>query len=178
MTDQPGNDPLQQPGPDAYPPPGPATPYGQPPQYPPTPGGGYQQPPANYPPVPGYQQPPAAPPAPAYDQADYQAYPQTAGYPQTYIPSPGSELPLSKLSVAALSAGVTGIMLSACCAFIGIPAAIAAVVLGYFGLKETATGMQRGRGMAIAGIILGGIGLLLGIAVVVFAGVMRMNTQY
>lgn len=78
--------------PSGYPPPPPATPYGEPAPtgYPTTPPAGYQPPPAAYPP-PGYQVPPPAPgyaPAPGYPPPP-NPYGATGGYypsmpPATY----------------------------------------------------------------------------------------------
>lgn len=58
----------------------------------------------------------------------------------------------SGLSVASLVLGIVGIA-TGCCSF-GI-LSIVAVVLGHLGLHETRDNTVKGRGMAIAGMVMG-----------------------
>ncbi len=76
--------------------------------------------------------------------------------PPDRIPTPGS----NGLAIAAL-----------CCGLLGIfpLAAIAAIVLGIVALSQLQRRIQRGRGMAIAGIVLGGLWLVGWTAALIFA---------
>ena len=50
-----------------------------------------------------------------------------------------------------------------CCLYIGVPIGIAALVLGIIGLNKANRGEADNKGMAIAGVVCGGIGVLLGL---------------
>ena len=67
-------------------------------------------------------------------------------------------------SIASMVCGILSIL---CCCFtyLGIILAIAAIVLGIVSLKKNADG----RGMAIAGLITGGVGAVLAIIVLIMA---------
>lgn len=112
---------------------------------------------------PSYEQQPYGQ-QPSYGQQPY-GQPPSYGAPQPppppysgegYPVSSGSA-PLSTLSVVAL---ITGIF----CGLIG-------VIFGFLGLKETRNGAKRGRGLAIAGIVLGLLTTVGGIiiAIAIFA---------
>lgn len=128
-----------------------------------------QQPYGSQPPSYGDQAPYSDPTqqAPTYGSPPPYGSPQQSGYPQqpSYppqappppysdggYPAPAGPAPLSNLAVFAL---VTGIF----CGVIGI-------IFGVLGLKDTKNGVKRGRGLAIAGIILGSLVTLGGIVVV------------
>jgi Domain of unknown function (DUF4190) len=120
----------------------------QPPTPPPSPAPG--PPPASPPPPATPPTPPTPPPAPpAYGQQPtgygYQSTPRTNG-----------------LAIASLVLGIAQI-------FLCIIGGILALVFGYISRRQIdeSGGTQGGRGMAIAGIILGWIGIGLGIAYVV-----------
>lgn len=138
-------------------PPAPAAPaYGQtpPPNQYGTPPPNYQQP---YPqPGPGgYQQPPYGPPP--YGQSPYGPPPYGYGVPA----SPRT----NGLAIASLICGIFG-------GFFGV-AWIAALITGFIALKQTRERGENGRGMAIAGIVLGFlwvIGFILLIVAVAVAG--------
>ncbi|WP_140403381.1 DUF4190 domain-containing protein [Microbacterium oxydans] len=124
-----------------YAPPG-YPPYGAQPTAAPQPG--YAPPPAQ----PGYA-PPASQPgyAPPASQPGYGAYP-SAGYPAA------ASRPTSPLAVASLICGIAGVVLI--WAIIPVLASIAAVITGHMALGQ----IKRqpgigGRGLAIAGLILG-----------------------
>jgi hypothetical protein len=117
----------------------------QPPTPPPPPPAG--PPPAPSPPP---SPPPTPPPAPpAYGQ-------QPGGY--GYTATPGT----NGLAIASLVLGIAQI-------FLCIIGGILALVFGYISRRQIdeSGGTQGGRGMAIAGIILGWIGIGLGIAYIV-----------
>lgn len=148
-TGQPGQQAPQQPG---YQQPG----YQQP---------GYQQP--------GYQQPPYQ--QGGYQQGAYQQgqYPQAqyqAGYPA------GQPSRTNGLAIAALVVGIISLLLSFI-PFVNIAAilgGIAALVLGFLGLRKAKEGTVGGRGMSITGLVLGVVSVLISIAVLV-ATVVALN---
>ncbi|HEY9497361.1 MAG TPA: DUF4190 domain-containing protein [Intrasporangium sp.] len=84
--------------------------------------------------------------------------------PADRSPTPGS----NGLAIAAL-----------CCGLLGIfpIAAIAAIVLGIFALSQLQRRIQRGRGMAIAGIVLGGLWLVGWAVALVFAASVDQPTS-
>lgn len=72
-------------------------------------------------------------------------------YQQPYQqPAPPLAKPTSGLALAALITGAAGVVLC----FTVLPS-IAAVVLGHLAVKDTRSGERAGRGMAIAGLVLG-----------------------
>lgn len=105
---------------------------------------GYQQPPSPYPAAQPYQPAPAPQPY-GYGQPGYQPYP---GYGQPAMGTNG-------LAIASLCTSF------ACCGIISI-------VLGFVALNQIKETGQSGRGLAIAGISIGAVGLLLGVLYFVF----------
>ena len=61
-------------------------------------------------------------------------------------------------AISSLVCGIVSLLCS-CCGWLGITVSVAAVVLGIVSINKK----EEGKGMAIAGIICGGIGLLIGI---------------
>ena len=107
-----------------------------------------QQPPA----APAYQPPPAAPSyqqqapsAPAYGQ---QPYGQQAPYGQQPYGAP-----TEKYNVLAIVSLVTGVL------FISL----VAIITGHIALSQIKKTQEKGRGLAIAGLVLGYAGIVLGI---------------
>ncbi|WP_454048817.1 DUF4190 domain-containing protein [Cellulomonas sp. Marseille-Q8402] len=112
-----------------------------------TPAGGYGQP--------GYAQP--GYPQPGQPQGGYPGggYPPAGGTPYPYSPGqyPGPQAPgTDGVSIAALITGIIGM-------------SVVAIVLGVLGLKRTKKNGTQGRGLAIAGLVLGGLWLLVSIGV-------------
>jgi hypothetical protein len=107
----------------------------------------YGPPPSGYVPPPG-QPPPYGPPPPGY--------PPPAGYQAPY---PAPTPPNNSLALAALILGIVGVT------FLPGIASIPAVVCGFMGKHQIdeSQGAQGGRGMAIAGIVLGFLGVFVGI---------------
>ena len=66
-------------------------------------------------------------------------------------------------AIISLVCGILGLLCS-CCGWIGILVAVAGVVLGIISLNK-----EDARGMAIAGIVCGGIGLLIAVIVLILA---------
>jgi hypothetical protein len=146
------------PPPSAPAPPPPAYGYGQQPAYgtpppPPPQPYGQQPPPAGYghppPPPPGYGQHPGYPPPPP----PYGAYPG-----QPYVARKTNGLAVASLIVGALWIYWIGSVL--------------ALIFGYIAKSqiEKSGDMQEGRGLAVAGIVLGWVGVGV-LAILIIAGV-------
>ena len=122
------------------------------------------------PPVPGAADAPA-PPAPSPPSAPlasptaHAAYPAYPGYPVAPTAPPGSDDREYRpghngLAIAALCCGVA----------VFVPfASFAAIVLGIVALGQVRRVVQKGRGMAIAGIVLGSLWIAGALAFIVFA---------
>ena len=108
------------------------------------------------------------PPPPA--EGPSQQPPQQPWTPRTAQQGPGGPPPpgggggTNGLSVAALIVGI----LALCLPVVGLLAGIVAIILGFIGRRQAAQRGQGGRGMAIAGIVLGIIGVLAWLAFLVF----------
>lgn len=139
--------------PSAVPPPYPGPAGYPPPSYPP---GVY---PGSYPPPPesGYASYPPAPPAP------YSGY----GAPMPAAPRNG-------LGIAALIAGILSLP-AAFTIFGGFILALVAIVLGIVGHRRARSGESTNGGMAIAGVVLGVLGIVLSAALIA-VGIWGFNT--
>ena len=122
-------------------------PYGQPPPYgqqppPPDPyaGGGYQQPPSYTPPL----------------------SPDPYGYPVQYGAAGVPAQRNNGLALASMICGIAGLVLMWVCG-IGFAPAVAALIMGFIarGQINQSGGMEGGSGMALTGIITGGVAILL-----------------
>jgi Domain of unknown function (DUF4190) len=127
------------------------------PPYPPQPPYPAQPPyPSQPPPGPPYGYPPAPPGGPI-------GYGGPPPYPGSYDPyqvyQPGHQQ-TNGLAVASLTTSIVGIPLSFFC-FLGLPLAIAGIVLGIVALNQINRTPQQGRGLAIAGIAIGSVTLTL-----------------
>ncbi|HYG94234.1 MAG TPA: DUF4190 domain-containing protein [Nocardioides sp.] len=110
-----------------------------------------------------YSEPPnygSPPPPPPGDGGGYGAPPPGGGY-GAQPPGYGGQQP--KSSVLAIVSLVTGVLGILCCGWFVL--SIAALITGFLGRKEIAEsgGMKTGNGLAMAGLILGAIGIVLGI---------------
>jgi hypothetical protein len=129
---------------------------------------GYAAPPAD-----SAYQPPAYASAPAYDQAP-PAYPQqSAPYGYGAQPYPYAAAPKTNaLAITSLIASIANFVIVP---FIG---AIVGVITGHIALKQLRTSGEGGRGMAVAGVIVGWVGLagaILVTAIFVIAIVAGIN---
>lgn len=133
------------------------SPYGEYPNYQPPTGPTTQQQPypsQPYQPYPGQEQPPysGAYPPPQQPQQPYTGYPQ--GYAPQYAPGPGYAPagPTSGMAIASLV-----------CSLLGI--GLVGVILGHLALNEIkkSNGYTQGRGLAIAGLIIGYLQIAAGI---------------
>ncbi len=130
------------------------------------------QPPFGYPPPPGGYPPPQQPPS-GSPPPPPGAYPPPQQSPYGY-PPPGGGLPpgavqeSNGLAVAALVTGILG-LLGNCFCFGGLLSPVA-IVVGWIGKNraDRSDGRVGGRGMAVAGIVLGIVGTVLLIAWIVF----------
>lgn len=142
------------------------TPYGEHPQYQPPTGPTTQQeyPSQPYQPYPSQEQPPyqgsyPPPPPPPPQQPSGYAQPYSPQYAQPYAPSPGYAPvgPTSGMAIASLV-----------CSLLGI--GLVGVILGHLALNEInkSNGYTQGRGLAIAGLIIGYLQIAAGVIVVLF----------
>jgi hypothetical protein len=143
-------------------------PYGQPPTsgqpygQPPTSGQPYGQQPTSGQPY-GQPDPYGPPPQAPYGQSDpYGQQPPPYGaptYPNAGYPSPSGQN--NTLGLIAMILGIASIPL-ACC-YMGIPLGIAGLVTGFLGTQKSDQGQAGNAGQAKAGLICGGVGVVLGI---------------
>lgn len=82
------------------------------------------------------------------------------------------------MAIASLVLGIVGVLLSCCC-YIGLIPAILAIIFGIISKAEIkkSLGNQKGDGMALAGIILGGLVLLVTIGLIILAMVIGGTTS-
>lgn len=138
------------------PPPGGMPEFGGPPPGSPPPPGPVPPPPGGYgAPPPGYGAPPAGYGAPP---------PQPYGTPGFAAPGPQPQGSGSNgMAIASLVLGIIGLVTFWACGFGALPGLIA-VVLGILGLRAAnSLPGQPQRGLAIAGIVTGGLAVLVGI---------------
>ena len=72
------------------------------------------------------------------------------------------------MAIASLVLGIVSIVTGCCIYYLSIPCAILAIVFGVIVLRKN----EGGRGMCIAGIICGAVGILLSILLIIFAGIL------
>ncbi|MDT0528448.1 DUF4190 domain-containing protein [Micromonospora sp. DSM 115977] len=182
---QPHHDPTAPPPHDPYAPP-PAAPYGQQPvsgqpndpyAAPQDPYGQQnpygQQDPYGQPPTSGQ---PYGHPAPGqpYGQQPYQdpygqqGYPQPPMYPNAGFAAKGPGQQQNTLGLVSMILGIASIPLVCC--YLGIPLGIGALVTGWMGKQKAAQGLADNNGQALAGLICGAIGVVLGLLQIVFLG--------
>jgi hypothetical protein len=81
--------------------------------------------------------------------------------------------PSSGMAVASMVLGIVAFLFS-CVYFIAIPAAIVGLILGIVSIK----GRKGGKGMAIAGIILSGIGIVIALILIFSAAALMSNEGF
>lgn len=74
----------------------------------------------------------------------------------------GPPQPSNGLGLASMIVGIVSIPL-VCCFYLGVPAAIVAIILGFLGKGKADRGEATNRGMALAGIICGGVAIVFAI---------------
>ncbi|MCW2661515.1 MAG: hypothetical protein JWP83_2667 [Mycobacterium sp.] len=108
------------------------------------------------------EQPPGYPPYPP-PPGGY-GYPPPSGYPPQYGYPPPQSPGTNAMAIASLVCSLFGWV----CLFIG---ALLGVIFGFVALSQIKRTGQRGRGMAIAGIVIGSVLLVLGIALWTLAAI-------
>jgi hypothetical protein len=101
-------------------------------------------------------------------------YPQYGAYPGSYPPpppppyagyTPPTTAPKNGLGIAALVTAIIGLLT----VFGGIILGVVAVILGFLGWGRAKRGEATNGGVAIAGIVLGFLGIVVSIAVIALA---------
>ncbi|MFN8039092.1 MAG: DUF4190 domain-containing protein [Acidimicrobiales bacterium] len=102
---------------------------------------------------------------PAYGQP---AYGQAAGYGYTTPAGPTTE----NLAVVSLVAGILAVPMGLCCGIFGLAATVTALITGFMARKniKASGGWKSGDGMALAGIVLGFIGVAMFVLYLVLFG--------
>ncbi|NEW52604.1 DUF4190 domain-containing protein [Nocardia cyriacigeorgica] len=132
------------------------------PQYPSQPGAPAQPqyPAGSQPQYPAYQQPAADPyaqqayPQQGYPQQQGYGYPYQAGYQPYGMPPVGT----NGMAIGSLITSCIGLL---CCGLLIVP--LVGLILGLVALNQIKQSRQEGRGLAIAGISVGAVGLTIGI---------------
>ena len=134
------------------------------------------QPPA--PTAPGYQSPgypaPAYPPPPVYGAPG--AQPPAAGYPAgAYAPPAAYGAPYgyagprtNPLAITSMVASIVGFALA--WTWVLALGVIVGVITGHIALSQIARTHEKGRGMALAGVIIGWVGIGIGLLIAVVIG--------
>jgi hypothetical protein len=70
------------------------------------------------------------------------------------------------LAIASLVTGILAIVPGCCCGLLGLPLSIAAIITGIIGITKinAAPDQVTGKGMAIAGLVCGGVAIALDVA--------------
>ncbi|OKJ18086.1 hypothetical protein AMK22_35660 [Streptomyces sp. CB01580] len=134
--------------------PGPGAAFGAVPPPPIAPNGPGQQ----IPPAVGQYGYPAAP-APQYGYPGYTGYPQAAW---------GTPPPANGMGTAAMVLGILSLCLLCMWGIPGIVLGVLALIFGILGRKRAGRGEANNSGQALAGIIMGSVGLVLGAAFFTF----------
>jgi hypothetical protein len=92
--------------------------------------------------------------------------PPTASY---IAPPPAGGDTSNGMAVAALVLGIAAVVLFFTCG-VGIFAGVLAVIFGFLGLSKAKV-LEKGKGMAIAGLVLGAVGIIGGILFIVLVAV-------
>lgn len=131
--------------------------------------------PSGEPPYPGPQ-----PNQPGYDphQQGYAPYPDGYQGPPPAGYGPGPQAPKNGLGIAALVLGILAILatITVIGVVLGIPLGLLAVILGIVGVLRVGKGLATNKGVAIAGIVTGALGLIASVAVVVLGATFFAST--
>ncbi len=131
-------------------------------------------PPGATPPPPGgFLPPPGSVPTPGG------VAPPSGGYlpppAQPYVAAASSGTRQNVWAIVSLVLGVVSIAVLVCCWPLGVASGVAALVTGYVGLRRTDEFAGSGRGVAIAGMVTGGIGVALSVLLVVVLGLSMLG---
>jgi hypothetical protein len=122
-------------------------------------------------------------------EPDYPAYPQGPGFPdrgtggyQAGYPMAGPARRANRMSVAALVCGLAQFVLWFILLVPGFIAAALGLTFGLVALSQIGKRGESGRGMAIAGVVLGGLGvaggIVLGILIAISSGHVHAHMGY
>jgi hypothetical protein len=106
----------------------------------------------------------------SYGQPGYGVPPTGYGVPPTGYGYPGAVAPRpDPLAIVSMVAGIVSIPFAPCCSMLSIIAGVLGLVFGFIARHRIAGsgGASTGGGMALAGIIVGAVGVLLGILSIV-----------
>jgi hypothetical protein len=118
---------------------------------------------AGYPTQPGYQ--PPTYPQPTYAQASYPTYPTSyPGYPGYATPVMPVGQKTNGLAIASMVVSLSGILFLFCYGVGGIFGLVGAI-LGHVAQRQIRERGEGGKGMALAGVIVGWIVLALGVVI-------------
>lgn len=92
-------------------------------------------------------------------QPGYGAAPGYGGGSPGYAPG-GTGQPSKALAIVSMVCGIVGIFFF-WCGFLSIPLGIAAIVTGFIALSKIKQGQADGHGFALAGLITGGVAIVL-----------------
>ncbi len=83
--------------------------------------------------------------------------------------------PSNGLAIASLATGILAIP-GACCCYSSVPLGIAAIIMGFIAMSKAKESPEThgGRGMALGGVICGGVGLAFTVLAIVFGMGMRL----
>ena len=101
----------------------------------------------------------------AYESTYESTYESAPEYDSTTTYSAPENGGSKVFGIISLVCGIVSLLCS-CCGWIGIVLAVAAIVLGILSINK----QEDAKGMAIAGIACGGVGLLIGIVIVIIGG--------
>ena len=121
----------------------------------------------------GYPQPPGYPPATGYPGPAFPPPYQPYGTRRTTRIGWAHRRETNGQAIGALVAGIVGVPLCFC----GIPSIIA-IVLGFLAMSETKRTGQDGHGMALAGVIIGVIGLALAVLTWIASAAGHTDSSY
>lgn len=82
------------------------------------------------------------------------------------LPSSGGEQGGAGLGVASMVLGILAVLLSCCYYYVAFPCALIGLILGAVAIKKN----NRGKGMAIAGLVLSIISVAIAVITIVTAG--------
>ena len=122
----------------------------------------------------GAQYPTSGSPYPT-SGSPYPQYPQQPGYPTPGYGTPPPAAPNNTFGILALVLGVLSLLFSFCCGLFGLLFCIPAIILGVIGMNKANAGQATNKGMALAGLVCGGIGVVIGIAMVIIGQLIDWN---
>lgn len=139
-------------------------------------------PPADVPPPPvaptgpGYGYPTApTPPAGQYGYPGYPGY--GAGYGQGYGQGGWAQAPANGMGTAAMVLGILALTIGWCYGVPGLVLGVLALIFGVLGRKRVARGEANNGGQALAGIIMGSIGIVIGVIFIALFAYIIANAE-